>query len=271
MVYATVDTFTLGHGPVAYAVDYCAKAGAALTGYLLNLDANAVPDQTSTDLARQRAFYDLRAETNQANARELLNRTEERKIMAETVTTIDHSRGVVASVADLGRLHDLIITGTNRKGMMSDRVIAEGLLFDTGRPVLIVPQDYDAGFASRTLAVAWDNSAHAARALSDALAYLPDVEDVILLTVGDERAIRNSLDDQQVIDAIARRGISCRLVRLNGNGAPVGQVIQAEAMKLNADMVVMGGFGHSRLRDFVLGGATLSVLEDPLLPLLLSH
>lgn len=271
MVYATVDSYALQKGQVAYALHYCASTKSALTGYLLNLDANAAPVGASVSLDQQRDFYEQRATANQANAQQLLTTASERGVSAEVVTTIDHSRGVIASVADRARLHDVIITGANRRGMMSDRVITEGLLFETGRPVLIVPDDHYGQYAAKTLALAWDNSPHAARALGDALAHLPDVAEIVLLTVGGEREIRNSLSDQQVIDALSRRGISSRLVRLEANGATVGDVLQTGAINEGADLVAMGGFGHSRLRDFILGGATLSVLDNPRLPFLLSH
>ena len=271
LLYSTVDTFDLARGPVAYALNLCERVRGAMTGYLLNLDANADPSAEARSLDQLRAQFDQRADRNLANAQALAAAAQGRGVVAETVTKIDHSRGVTGSLADRARLHDIVVTGADRRGLMSDRMIAESLLFEAGRPMLVVPGDHSGQFACGRIVVAWDNSRNAARALGDALALLPGVEEVVLVTIGGERAVHTSLSDEQTVQSIARRGVSARLVRHEANGAPVGEAIQTAAGDLGADLVVMGGFGHSRLRDFVLGGATLSVLDNPRLPLLISH
>jgi len=270
-LYATVDTFDIERGPAAFSMRLCETASASLTAFLLNLDANAPPSPASRSLEQLRADSELREARNAANVEMLLGRAAQSGIDAVAMTAIDHSRGMIGCVADHARLHDLVIIGADSRGMLSDRIIAENLLFEIGRPLIVVPSDYSAEFACRRIAVAWDNSRVAARALGDALALLPGMEEVVLLTVGGEKAILSSIDHDTMVRMLERRGVSARVERRDLNGRSIGEAIQNDALDTGANLLVMGGYGHSRLRDFILGGATLSVFANPQLPILMSH
>lgn len=271
MLYATVDTFSLDRGPCAFALGLCKAAGAGLTGFLVNLDANAPANPAGRSLEQAREDFRQRAEANAAHAAALVAQGGAAGVDAQVVTALDHSRGVVGCLADHARLHDLLVIGADRGGLMSDRLVAESALFEIGRPMIVVPAGHEAGFACRRIAVAWDNSRVAARALADGLSVLPGVEEVILLTIGGEKAVHSSLADHEVEAVLARRGVTASVVRHDLAGRDIGSALQDGAIALGADVLAMGGYGHSRLRDFILGGATLSVLADPRLPVLLSH
>lgn len=271
MLYATVDTFDFDHGAVPLALGLCDAMEAGLTGFLLSLDANAPPSSDGRSLEQMREEFALREEANRTNSGELLVQAAKRGITAETVTTLDHSRGVIGCLADHARLHDLVVIGADSSGLMSDRLIAENLLFEIGRPMLVAPSGFTGVFACGRIAVAWDNSRVAARALGDALALMPGIEEVVLLTIGGEKAIRSSLDDDDIARMLRRRNVSARVARQELNGKSIGTAIKDGVCEVGADLLVMGGYGHSRLRDFILGGATLSVLGDPRMPVLLSH
>lgn len=271
MLYATVDTFDIDRGPAAFSMQLCETTNADLTAFLLNLDANAPPSRESRSLEQLRAESGLREVRNATNVEVLLGRAAQSGIDAVAMTAIDHSRGMIGYVADHARLHDLVIIGTDSRGMLSDRIIAENLLFEIGRPLIVVPPHYSAKFACHRIAVAWDNSRVAARALGDALALLPGIEEVVLLTVGGEKAILSSIDHDAMVRMLERRGVSARVERRDLNGRSIGEAIQDDALDAGANLLVMGGYGHSRLRDFILGGATLSVFANPQLPILMSH
>lgn len=271
MLYATVDTFALDRGPAAFALGLCGAAGAALMGFLVNLDANAPSSPVGRTLEQAREDFRLRADTNAANADALIARGAQTGLDVQVIAALDHSRGLVGCLADHARLHDVLVIGADQRGLMSDRLVAESVLFEIGRPMIVVPQDQAAAFASRRVAVAWDNSRAAARALADALSVLPGVEEVIFLTIGGEKAVHSSLAESEMETALARRGVSARVVRHELRGRDIGTALQDGALELGADVLAMGGYGHSRLRDFILGGATLSVLAKPRLPVLLSH
>lgn len=271
LLYATVDTFNLDQGAAHAALGLCAASNASLTGLLLSLDANMPPAANARTYDEMEAEFARRAEANRVNAEALVAEALRRGIAAETATDLDHSRGVLGWLADNVRLHDLVVIGADQRGMMSDRMVAENLLFEIGRPLLLVPAQHRKAFACNRVVVAWDNSKSAARALGDALALLPNIQDLIFLIVGDDKAILSALDDTAVAALLRRRGISARVVRQKLNGRPIGSALQDGALELGADLMVMGGYGHSRLREFILGGATLSVFDDPRLPVLLSH
>lgn len=271
MLYATVDTFDLHQGPTLFGLSLCAASGAGLNGILLSLDANLPPSSEGRSYSQMEAESAARIAANCANADALVAEAARRGIIAQTETEIDHSRGVLGWLADHGRLHDLVVIGADRRGMMSDRMIAENLLFEIGRPLLFVPAQHKQAFSGKTVVVAWDNSKSAARALGDALALLPEVQELVFLIIGNEKAIPSALDERAMASLLSRRGIAARVVRQELGKRSIGTALQDGALELGAELLVMGGFGHSRLREFILGGATLSVFDDTRLPVLLSH
>ncbi len=153
-----------------------------------------------------------------------------------------------------------------------DRPVAEAVVFGSGRPVLVFPEGADVGQAAvfERVAVAWDGSRAAARALADALPLLKAAKDVRILTVVGEKASATAGQGAEVVRHLARHGVKAVIDEIEADGRPVGKVLEAY-VAANADLLVMGGFGHSRARDFLLGGATQSVLRRPPGPVFLSH
>lgn len=271
LLYAPVETFNLRQGPVALALDLCSRHGWGLTAMALHTDtALAVSPDARTHVQLEKDSADL-AERNATNIAGLQGACSVRQIDLAAVTTIDHSRGFFPFVNDHARLHDLVICGTDAAGMLSERIVVEGLLFDAGRPVLLVPHERERGYGARHIAVAWDNSRNAARALGDALALLPEVEQVTFVVVGNEKAIACSLSEDWQVKALTRRKLSVMVRHTDRGHHPVGLELQKSAMEVGADLLAMGAYGHSRLRQFILGGATLDVLANLQLPVLMSH
>lgn len=271
MLYATVDTFDLHQGAAHFCLSFCAAANAGLTGLLLSLDANLPPSSEGRSYEQMEAEFTGRVAANRANAAALEAEASSRGTFARTETSLDHSRGVLGWIADHARLHDAVVIGSDERGMMSDRMIAENLLFEIGRPLLLVPAQCRQDFSGKAIVVAWDNSKAAARALGDALTLLPNVQELVFLIVGDEKTIPSALSDAAIVDLLARRGITAPVVQQKLAGRSIGSALQDGALELGAELLVMGGYGHSRLREFILGGATLSVFDNPRLPVLLSH
>lgn len=147
--------------------------------------------------------------------------------------------------------------------------MAETLVFGSGRPVLLLPR-MPQRLAIDHLAVAWDGSRVAARALADALAIVPQFAKITILTISDEKVLRKSTGEK-LTDALRRSGRSVDLLDAKARGRPIGQALQDSAMTSGAGVIAMGGYGHSRLREFVLGGATAGLLADLRLPTLMSH
>lgn len=150
------------------------------------------------------------------------------------------------------------------------RDMGESVVFGSGRPAVLVPPATSPGSLGH-IAVAWDASRFAARALHDALLYLADGGRISVLTVRDEKPLSGSDIAATLASWLERRGQNARAVNVALEGRSIAAALQDAAQSEGAQLLAMGGFGHSRLRDFVLGGATKGVLSDLRLPVLLSH
>lgn len=148
--------------------------------------------------------------------------------------------------------------------------VAQFLVFGSGLPVIIVRASTSAGTVNH-IAIAWDESRVAARALGDALRILSPGGKVSVLTVQDEKALRGSGLAQTLTSSLHLRGYEAKAVDLTLDGRTIAAALRDTALAEGAQLLAMGGFGHSRLRDFILGGATKSVLADLRLAVLLSH
>ncbi len=151
--------------------------------------------------------------------------------------------------------------------------IFEELLFQSGRPVLVVPWAGKSNPSPRTAIVAWDASGRAARALADALPILKHTDKVVVLVASDDRSAEN--DDAPGFDIarhLARHDINveARCVPL-GADIHTADLLLSQAADLGAEMMIMGGYHHSRVREFILGGVTRKIMKTMTLPVLMSH
>jgi len=181
-----------------------------------------------------------------------------------------HSGGMFQSIPQEARLYNLALLPW-QKDAATLRDIAEALIFGAGRPLVMVPEAAKAA-ALTHLAVAWNGSAVAARALNDALPLLAKGGRVTVLTASGEAGETKAdhLADA-LVSALKTRGFDASAQGVATHGKTMGTVLQDAAITAGAQLLAMGGYGHSRLRDFVLGGATKGVLMQLNLPVLLSH
>lgn len=170
-------------------------------------------------------------------------------------------------LVEYARLRDLTIMAES-----NDRWYAEAVIFGSGKPTLILPQiPRPQPFELGTIAVAWDFSRAAARAVSDALPLLEKAKKVRVITVLNEKVLDRKHSAEELSKNLSRHGIDVVLDRVDAKGEPIGHVLEAFVASHATDLLVMGAYGHSRLREFVLGGATKSLLSKPPLPILFSH
>jgi len=153
---------------------------------------------------------------------------------------------------------------------LSAQDMAQSIVFGSGCPAILVPPASTVQQVDH-IAIAWDESRVAARALCDALPLLAAGGRVSVLTVQDEKALRNAGMAPTLAASLERRGYMAKAVDLVLDGRSIAAALQDGARAEGAQLLAMGGFGHSRLRDFILGGATKGVLDDLRLPVLLSH
>jgi nucleotide-binding universal stress UspA family protein len=172
-------------------------------------------------------------------------------------------------LVEYARLRDLTVMPVPES---YDQWYAEAVIFGSGRPTLILPQiPRSRPFEFGTVAVAWDFSRAAARAISDAIPLLERAKRVRVVTVINEKVLDSKHSAEELSKNLSRHGIDVVLDRVDARGRRIGDVLDAYVASHAVDMLVMGAYGHSRLREFVLGGATRHLLSKPPLPILLSH
>ena len=153
------------------------------------------------------------------------------------------------------------------------RMLPDEIVLAAGRPVLFVPYAGRFADAGRRVLVAWDGGREAARAVSDALPFLTKAESVEVSVFDPERA-SGKHGEQPGADIalyLSRHGVKVTVHRQSGAGYDVGAQILSRAADTAADLIVMGGYGHARVRQLVLGGVTRTLLESMTVPVLMSH
>lgn len=189
--------------------------------------------------------------------------------MRRSLSTLFASR---EPLVDLARLHDLTILPVPETDAFG-RDYMEAALFGTGHPVVLLAS----GKNSRPLeklekvAVAWDYSREAARALFDAMPILARATLVHIVSVVGEKAIRTASVPGDLEKYLTAHKVNYAIEQIALKGGSVADSVMSFARGVNADMLVMGAYGHSRLREFIMGGATQGILSDTRLPVFLSH
>jgi nucleotide-binding universal stress UspA family protein len=217
----------------------------------------------------------ISAETEKSrnNARELLAAfdasAEKAGILHETILEKCITLEVPDLLVEYARLRDLTILSVPES---FDQWFAEAIIFGSGKPTLILPENpRPRPFELGTVAVAWDFSRAAARAISDALPLLEAAKKVRVVTVTREKALDTKHSAEEIAKNLARHGVDVVLDEVDAKGRAIGTVLESYTESHEVDVLVMGAYGHSRLREFVLGGATKSLLSKPPLPILFSH
>lgn len=151
--------------------------------------------------------------------------------------------------------------------------IIEGVLFHSGRPALIAPPGWKGASVGKRVVIAWDASREATRALSEADDLLEFAEAVTVVTVDAKPKMFGHGDQPgaNIAGHLARRGLPAKGQNVDSAGRSASATILDTAQALNADLIVMGGYAHSRLRELVFGGATRELLRNTTVPLLMAH
>ena len=161
-------------------------------------------------------------------------------------------------------------TGAAPKGA-SEELLIEGALFGSGRPVIVVPHIQKQGLMLDRVLACWDGSRPAARAIADAMPFLTRAKNVEIVVVTGERDKSGEITGTNMGRHLARHGVDVEIKRIPVGSTDVQTAILAHAADIGADFMVLGGYGHSRLREFILGGVTRSILASMPVPVLMSH
>jgi nucleotide-binding universal stress UspA family protein len=192
-------------------------------------------------------------------------------LSAEPRVLSSTAAGCADTFAQIARSHDLaIVAQVEPEGRFPEDVILETALFDSGRPLLVVPYIQKEPFKVDRVLLCWDGSRSAARATADALPLLGRSKNVEIITIA-TRDERGEIPGADIGHHLARHKVKVDLKRLVAPDTDVPNTILSHAADFEADLIVMGGYGHSRLREFILGGATKGILASMTVPTLMSH
>ena len=220
------------------------------------------------------AWVDTQRSDNRAAAQAAIDRFEAvaTGLRAEH-RLIEASLGAAAGLfGRLARRFDLAVVGqTPPEAMLPDDLFVESALFESGRPTVVVPYIQEHGLKLGRVLACWDASHHAARAIADAMPFLRRGKTIEIVIVANARAPADEVPGADIGAHLARHGLSVEVKRLVAEDTGVANAILSHAADSGADFIVMGGYGHSRLREFVLGGATRGMLAQMTVPVLMSH
>ena len=268
-----------GRGPQDFAAEYAASIagafGARITGISF-LYEPIIPDGTLGGVPVD--LIELQREENSKVARDAISRFEtavKKAGVAGETRMLDATFGGAPTLfAQIARRFDLAVVGQAQRDQgATDTLMIEGALFESGRPLVVVPYIQKRGLTLERVLACWDGGRTAARAIGDAMPFLERAKAVDLVMVAEER---KDNDDEQSIGArmsehLARHGVKTTIKRMAKGDIAIEDVILSYAADSGADFMVMGGYGHSRLREFILGGVTRGILAEMTVPVLMSH
>jgi nucleotide-binding universal stress UspA family protein len=255
-----------------YAISLARELGAHLTAVAFAYEP--IPATTLIDDAPGEWFDELREEAEKSanSAVETFNAAVRGSgILAEARALTTTMTGAADLFGRIARRFDLSVIRQAEPGRdNADPLIIEAALFDSGRPVLVVPYINQGGARFDRIMVCWDGSRGAARAIGDAMPLIERSKSVEVVIVGDRPKSRE-IPGADIAQNLARHGAKVEVREIVAPDVDAGNVILSHAADSSADLMVMGGYGHSRFREFVLGGVTRSILSSMTIPTLLSH
>jgi nucleotide-binding universal stress UspA family protein len=265
---------TKGGGPAGdYAVSIASTLDAHLAGIAFVYDP-IVPVSATGYIPAE--IIERQQADNEAFAKSTLERfgaaTKRSGLSAEPLTISTSLAGAGEHFSRIARRFDLAVVGQAEPDTSTiDDIIAETTLFESGRPMIVVPYIQKGPLKLDRVMVCWDGSRQAARAIGDALPLLSKAGKVEVVIIANEPGKKDEIEGVDMGQHLARHGLKVEVERIPGGDVDVADALLSHAADSGADFMVMGGYGHSRLREFVLGGATRSILRSMTIPVLMAH
>lgn len=177
---------------------------------------------------------------------------------------------------DLARFADIVLINRLERGssVTDPDMTLEQLIFESGRPVIVAPKNYPEKHTGKRIVIAWNGTREATRAAFDALPLLRNASQGCVRLVcppAPEQQPRQLPQGADLAEALARHGVEVEVKPLPGRHSNAGAEIMVECEEFGADLLVMGSYGHSRLREYVFGGTTETILNESVIPVLMTR
>jgi nucleotide-binding universal stress UspA family protein len=205
----------------------------------------------------------------EARLRERLNRLQKPVELRRFDILSDAAENVVTREA---RAADTFVALRPNGAPQEPEHLVESVLFGSGRHLFLLPNRRPAKTMFKRIMLAWNGSRESARALAEALPYLHHATEAAVIVVDDEPPLEaKAMLGPDAVKHLKHHAVNAVLHRIRMRDNDVGMTLIAEARRFKADLIVMGAYGHSRVREWLLGGATYTVLHKAPIPLLIAH
>lgn len=264
-------------GPTLAAVEKCvvvaADLGARITALALEEDVFVRPkvvfpnDRDSAEPEGAREVSDAQHLQNAFN--DAASRT---GIRAKSRSGRVPADQIASTLAEHARFSDLALIPVKPHDSRTENII-ETFLFESGRPLLLCPEQHVEELRPEfeNVMIAWDHSARAARAVGDALPILQAAVSARVVTVADDKSETITQSGMNLVDHLREHGVYASFETVKGSGSSVGKVLGNWARSHAIDAIVMGAYHHSRLNEIVWGGVTKTVIGQPPCWVMMSH
>lgn len=270
-ILVVVDESAAAAGRVAYAAALADRHGAHLVGLFVTPPLE-IPGYVIAQLPAEARR--IRSEDEDRKAEEMQQMFEQQAVNAGLASRSEWVRvhGIATQrVALFGRRSDLIVVGQDNPDDQEDgRLDVAELVLSGGRPVLVVPYALRKPRHGEHVLIGWNDSREAARAVADAMPILESASRVSVLAVDPDQSLGDT-PGADIAMHLARHDIAVESASMDSGELAAADILLNRASDLSADMIVMGAYGRSRLRELVLGGVTREILQHMTVPVLMSH
>lgn len=257
------------------AAELCQRAGAHLNAIVVaSVPPAPFGDTTGAAYSTWAVAWQEENARVEARTEELRTLLKEKDMLGDVQSVYCLQGSVDEEVAEHARYADISFIGSDltRDETLFRRVL-DGALFQAPSPVIIAGKGKPVDLAPKTVLVAWNASLEAGKAVRHAMEMLVGADSVHIVVV-DPVATSDAMGEEPGADIAAylvRHGVKITVDVVASGGREISDALRQQATDINADLIVMGGYGHSRMRERIFGGVTRSMIEKPSVPVLLAH
>jgi nucleotide-binding universal stress UspA family protein len=257
------------------AVSLAARCQAQLDAVSVGYESSSIPLVAEGGAAVAAIFEDEREKALQrAHAALAIFETEAKRAgvihSGRAISTLPGEAAAILGAT--ARLYDLaVVTQPEFERDTFDNTLAQEILFQSGGPVLFMPYTFRGAFHATRVGICWDGSRLAARAVRDAMPLLEQAEAITIITINEATSVPPDASAAHLVRYLSRLGVPTEIDRLKASKANTQSSILSLAADERLDLLVMGGYGHSRLKETVFGGVTRDMLHSMTVPTLMTH